>query len=52
MLTTFVYSTLFGGPAQTEPADLNGGIHAASQEGQRPGRYSPNQYSNPHVRHA
>ncbi|CAE6476597.1 unnamed protein product [Rhizoctonia solani] len=39
--------TLFGGPAQVEPADVNGGIHAAIQDGMRPGWYNPGQYSSP-----
>jgi hypothetical protein len=43
-------STLFGGPAQVEPADVNGGIHAAIQDGMRPGWYNPGQYSSPQVR--
>ncbi|QRW26722.1 cysteine synthase [Rhizoctonia solani] len=39
--------TLFGGPAQVEPADVNGGIYAAIQDGMRPGWYNPGQYSSP-----
>ncbi|KAG8731877.1 hypothetical protein FRC10_001389 [Ceratobasidium sp. 414] len=40
--------TLFGGPAQVEPADVNGGIFAALKDGhERPGHYCPGQYSNP-----
>ncbi|KAG8723357.1 hypothetical protein FRC09_003683 [Ceratobasidium sp. 395] len=40
--------TLFGGPAQVEPADVNGGIFAALKDGrEKPGYYCPGQYSNP-----
>ncbi|KAG8735129.1 hypothetical protein FRC10_010961 [Ceratobasidium sp. 414] len=40
--------TLFGGPAQVEPADVNGGIFAAVKDGhERPDHYCPGQYSNP-----
>ncbi|KAG8695032.1 hypothetical protein FRC08_008110 [Ceratobasidium sp. 394] len=40
--------TLFGGPAQVEPADVNGGIFAALKDGHdRPDYYCPGQYSNP-----
>ncbi|KAJ1309353.1 hypothetical protein OPQ81_006132 [Rhizoctonia solani] len=39
--------TLFGGPAQVEPADVNGGIYAAIQDGMQPGWYNPGQYSSP-----
>ncbi|KAF8595808.1 tryptophan synthase beta subunit-like PLP-dependent enzyme [Ceratobasidium sp. AG-I] len=39
--------TLFGGPAQVEPADVNGGIFAAIQDGMKPGWYNPGQYSSP-----
>ncbi|KAG9119295.1 hypothetical protein FRC07_005736 [Ceratobasidium sp. 392] len=40
--------TLFGGPAQVEPADVNGGIYAALKDGhERLGYYCPGQYSNP-----
>ncbi|KAG9091149.1 hypothetical protein FS749_016768 [Ceratobasidium sp. UAMH 11750] len=40
--------TLFGGPAQVEPADVNGGIFAALKDGQEhPDYYCPGQYSNP-----
>ncbi|KAG9074141.1 hypothetical protein FS749_014329 [Ceratobasidium sp. UAMH 11750] len=40
--------TLFGGPAQVEPADANGGIFAALKDGhERPDYYCPGQYSNP-----
>ncbi|CAE7102532.1 unnamed protein product [Rhizoctonia solani] len=45
-LTEF-FRTLFGGPAQVEPADVNGGIYAAIQDGMRPGWYNPGQYSSP-----
>ncbi|QRW14192.1 cysteine synthase [Ceratobasidium sp. AG-Ba] len=40
--------TLFGGPAQVEPADVNGGIFAALKDGhERPDYHCPGQYSNP-----
>ncbi|KAG8718189.1 hypothetical protein FRC09_013042 [Ceratobasidium sp. 395] len=40
--------TLFGGPAQVEPADVDGGIYAALKHGrERPDHYCPGQYSNP-----
>ncbi|KAG8794547.1 hypothetical protein FRC12_023756 [Ceratobasidium sp. 428] len=40
--------TLFGGPAQVEPADVDGGIYAALKDGrERPDYYCPGQYSNP-----
>ncbi|EKM52151.1 uncharacterized protein PHACADRAFT_187478 [Phanerochaete carnosa HHB-10118-sp] len=40
--------SLFGGPAQVEPADVNGGIHAAIQDGKKPGIFNPGQYHNGH----
>lgn len=45
-----VFRTLFGGPAQVEPADENGGIFAALKDGhERADHYCPGQYSNPQV---
>ncbi|GJE91546.1 cysteine synthase B [Phanerochaete sordida] len=40
--------SLFGGPAQVEPADVNGGIHAAIEDGKAPGVFNPGQYHNHH----
>lgn len=42
--------TLFGGPAQVEPADPYGGIYAAIQEGKKPNAFNPGQYANSAVR--
>ncbi|KAG9126241.1 hypothetical protein FRC07_004295 [Ceratobasidium sp. 392] len=42
--------TLFGGPAQVEPADVNGGIYVALKDGhERSDYYCPGQYSNPQI---
>ncbi|CAE6444884.1 unnamed protein product [Rhizoctonia solani] len=42
-----INSTLFPGHGQPEPLDPNGGIFVANQDGQGPGAYNPDQYSNP-----
>ncbi|KAF8643032.1 hypothetical protein AX16_009276 [Volvariella volvacea WC 439] len=39
--------TLFGGPVQPEHLDQNGGIFIAGKDGEKPGAYNPDQYSNP-----
>ncbi|KAG8721142.1 hypothetical protein FRC08_015440 [Ceratobasidium sp. 394] len=39
--------TLFPGHGQPEPLDPNGGIFAATRDGQTDGAYNPDQYSNP-----
>ncbi|KAG8740676.1 hypothetical protein FRC10_004054 [Ceratobasidium sp. 414] len=39
--------TLFPGHGQPEPLDPNGGIFAATRDGQSDGAYNPDQYSNP-----
>ncbi|KAJ7505630.1 cysteine synthase B [Mycena galericulata] len=40
-----VPSSLFGGPAQVNPDDLDGGIHAAIKDGAKDGCYNPSQYT-------
>ncbi|KAJ7683218.1 tryptophan synthase beta subunit-like PLP-dependent enzyme [Mycena rosella] len=37
--------SLFGGPAQVNPDDLDGGIHAAISDGAKEGCYNPSQYT-------
>ncbi|KAJ6560970.1 tryptophan synthase beta subunit-like PLP-dependent enzyme [Mycena sp. CBHHK59/15] len=37
--------SLFGGPAQVNPDDLEGGIHAAIKDGAKDGCYNPSQYT-------
>ncbi|QRW14193.1 cysteine synthase [Ceratobasidium sp. AG-Ba] len=39
--------TLFPGHGQPEPLDPNGGIFAATRDGEAEGAYNPDQYSNP-----
>ncbi|KAJ6627672.1 tryptophan synthase beta subunit-like PLP-dependent enzyme [Mycena sp. CBHHK59/15] len=39
--------TLFAGHGQPEPLDPNGGIFTATKDGEQPGYYNPDQYSNP-----
>ena len=41
---------LFGGPGQPNPTDKNGGIHAATVDGQQGTNFNPSQYDNPTVR--
>ncbi|KAG8796383.1 hypothetical protein FRC12_024559 [Ceratobasidium sp. 428] len=41
------FSTLFPGHGQPEPLDPNGGIFAATRDGEADGAYNPDQYSNP-----
>ncbi|EUC59851.1 cysteine synthase B [Rhizoctonia solani AG-3 Rhs1AP] len=48
-LLRMIGSTLFAGHAQPEPLDPNGGIYAATKDGQGPGAYNPDQYSNPNA---
>ncbi|KAJ7082898.1 tryptophan synthase beta subunit-like PLP-dependent enzyme [Mycena belliarum] len=38
--------TLFAGHVQPEPQDPNGGIRTANFDGEQPGHYNPDQYSN------
>ncbi|KAJ6577919.1 tryptophan synthase beta subunit-like PLP-dependent enzyme [Mycena capillaripes] len=37
--------SLFGGPAQVNPDDIDGGIHAAIVDGAKDGCYNPSQYT-------
>ncbi|KAJ6627675.1 tryptophan synthase beta subunit-like PLP-dependent enzyme [Mycena sp. CBHHK59/15] len=45
LLRFFDRSSLFGGPAQVNPDDVDGGIHAAINDGAKEGCYNPSQYT-------